>query len=236
PWNPGHSTGGSSGGSAAAVASGMVPIAHASDGGGSIRIPASECGLVGLKPSRGRISLGPEYGEYWSGLVISHVVTRSVRDTAASLDAVAGTMPGDPYAAPTPVRPFREEVGAPPGRLRIGVVTAVPGASRDRDCAAAATGAGRLLESLGHAVEESAPEALFDPDFIARFTTIVTAWTAAALEEWGRKTGRPIGPEGVEPGTWAFAETGRTVTAALRVASQLEQARPWADRRPPVHG
>ena len=112
PWNPAHSTGGSSGGSAAAVASGMVPAAHASDGGGSIRVPASECGLVGLKPSRGRISLGPDYGEYWQGLVTSHVVCRSVRDTAGLLDVAAGAMPGDPYVAPPPLRPFTQEVSA----------------------------------------------------------------------------------------------------------------------------
>src|SRR5438105_14236562 len=123
PWNPGHSTGGSSGGSAAAVAAGLVPIAHANDGGGSIRIPASECGLVGLKPSRGRVSLGPDAGESWAGAVAEHVVTRSVRDTAALLDAVAGPMPGDPYFAPPPARPFAAEVGLRPGRLRIGLMT-----------------------------------------------------------------------------------------------------------------
>ncbi|MGH7818431.1 MAG: amidase [Candidatus Binatia bacterium] len=221
PWNPEHSTGGSSGGSAAAVASGMVPVAHASDGGGSIRIPASECGLVGLKPSRGRISLGPDYGEYWSGLVISHVVSRSVRDTAAMLDCVGGTMPGDPYAAPAPCRAFRDEVGAPPGRLRVGLVKSMPGGGLHPDCAAAADSAAKLLASLGHAVEESAPEALFDPEFIPRFTTVVTTWTAAALAEWSRKIGAPVGPEGVEPGTWAFAETGRTVTAPQYIEALL---------------
>src|SRR4051812_25669199 len=123
PWNTEHSTGGSSGGSAAAVASGMVPVGHANDGGGSIRIPASECGLVGLKPTRARNSLGPDLGDMYTGLIHEHVVTRSVRDTAAVLDAVHGAMPGDPYAAPDPVRPFLDEVGADPGRLRVGVLT-----------------------------------------------------------------------------------------------------------------
>src|SRR5215813_7613815 len=115
PWAPHCSTGGSSGGSAAAVAAGMVPIAHANDGGGSIRIPASACGLVGLKPSRGRVSLGPDYGDIWHGLVSEGVVSRSVRDTAAVLDAIAGPMPGDPYAAPPQRRPFAAEVGSDPG-------------------------------------------------------------------------------------------------------------------------
>src|SRR6266480_4339939 len=126
PWDTERTTGGSSGGSAAAVASGIVPVGHANDGGGSIRIPASECGLVGLKPSRGRNSLGPDYGDMFSGLVCEHVVSRSVRDTAAILDAVHGAMPGDPYAAPPPARPYLDEIGADPGRLRIGIMTAAP--------------------------------------------------------------------------------------------------------------
>src|SRR6059058_1097152 len=126
PWNPEHSTGGSSGGSAAAVAAGMVAAGHANDGGGSIRIPASECGLVGLTPSRARNSLGPDYGDVLSGLICEHVVTRSVRDTAAVLDATHGPFPGDPYAAPTPNRPFLDEVGAGPGQLRIGILTSAP--------------------------------------------------------------------------------------------------------------
>ncbi len=133
PWNTEYSTGGSSGGSAAAVAAGMVPAAHASDGGGSIRVPASECGLVGLKPSRGRVSLGPEYGDYWDGLVISHVVSRSVRDTAGLLDAVAGEMPGDPYTARPPLRAYVDELTREPGRLRIGLMTRSPAGAPDCD-------------------------------------------------------------------------------------------------------
>jgi amidase len=210
PWNLEHSTGGSSGGSAAAVAAGLVPIAHASDGGGSIRIPASECGLVGLKPSRGRISLGPEHGEYWHGLVISHVVSRSVRDTAAALDAVAGAMPGDPYVAPPPARPFLAEVGAPAGSLRVGLL--------DRrlhpDCAAAVSTAGRLLEALGHKVEASCP-APFDEhtEMVRHFSTLVASWVALSLAAWSRRTGEPISAGGVEASTWALAELGREVTA-----------------------
>src|SRR5436305_12985100 len=120
PWDPGRSPGGSSGGSAAAVAAGMVPAAHANDGGGSIRIPASECGLVGLKPSRARISFGPDLGEPIGGLAHEGVVTRSVRDTAALLDVLAGYEPGDPHTAPPPPRPYAQEVGTDPGKLRTG--------------------------------------------------------------------------------------------------------------------
>ena len=219
PWNPSHSTGGSSGGSAAAVASGMVPAAHASDGGGSIRIPASECGLVGLKPSRGRVSLGPDHGEYWAGLVISCAVTRSVRDTAAMLDAICEPMPGDPYVAPPPARPFRAEVGADPGSLRVGVLRSLVAFEIHEDCRQAVEVARAALEQLGHRVEESQPAALDDPELTQHFLNVVTSWTAAALNEWGLKLGRTLGQGDVEPSTWAMAELGRTVTAAQYVAT-----------------
>ncbi|HUI24925.1 MAG TPA: amidase, partial [Candidatus Kryptonia bacterium] len=215
PWNTAHSTGGSSGGSAAAVAAGLVPAAHASDGGGSIRIPASECGLVGLKPSRGRVSLGPDYGEYWHGLVISHAVTRSVRDCAAILDTVAGAMPGDPYTAPLPTRPYAAEVGAAPDRLRVGVLAHVPGGATTLhpDCVAAAQNAGTLLESLGHTVELSYPRALDEHEPTTQhFMTLITSWTAAGIDAWGEQLGRSIGPDDVEPATWTFVELGRSVT------------------------
>src|SRR5262252_6561242 len=179
PWHPGHSTGGSSGGSAAAVASGMVAVAHATDGGGSIRIPASECGLVGLKPNRGRVSQGPLTGEAWAGSVTDGALTRTVRDTAGVLDVISARMPGEPYYAPPLPGPLREEVEASPGRLRIGLVDR-PGAemySDDPQCRAAVAGAGRLLESLGHHVEESGPAAMFDPRFARHFNTIITADT-----------------------------------------------------------
>ncbi|MDQ1480926.1 MAG: amidase, partial [Actinomycetota bacterium] len=145
PWDLARSPGGSSGGSAAAVAAGMVPIAHGNDMGGSIRFPASMCGIVGLKPTRARTTLGPDFGEYWGPLTHEHVLTRSVRDTAAVLDAIAGGAPGDPYTAPPPVRPFREEVGAPPGRLRIGMRTQRRDGERSHpECEAAVADAGRL--------------------------------------------------------------------------------------------
>src|SRR5262245_40694234 len=215
PWDRTRSPGGSSGGSAAAVATGMVPVAHANDGGGSIRIPASECGLVGLKPSRGRTSLGPDVGESWGGMTVEHVVARSVRDTAAVLDAVAGYVPGDPYTAPPPSRPWRDEVGAAPGRLRVGLTVRAPAGQFpiDAECATAAREAARLLESLGHRVEESYPAALDDPDAGRAPVHVVTAWTARDLDDWSERTGRRIGPADVEPMIWGIAEMGRAVSA-----------------------
>ena len=216
PWNLDRSTGGSSGGSAAAVASGMVPLAHGNDGGGSIRIPASECGLFGLKPSRGRTSLGPQFGEVLAGLVAEHVLTWSVRDSAAVLDCVAGPMPGDPYFAPPPIRPFGEEVGAGPGRLRIGLMVEAPGGTADvhPDCIRAVNEAAELLSSLGHAVEEEAPPGLGDPQYIAQFLTLWACGIAAAVDEWSAATGRRIGKADVEPLTWALAEMGWTYNGA----------------------
>lgn len=221
PWDTGRSTGGSSGGSAAAVASGMVPLGHAGDGGGSIRIPASECGLVGLKPSRGRHSLGPEAGESWGGLVARLAVTRSVRDTAALLDAVQGAMPGDPYTAPPPTRPYVDELGADPGSLRIGLRVDAPGAVGDPhpDAVAAAEAAAALLESLGHRVEIGSPEALDDAEFVAYFINAYNSWVARDLERLGQAVGTPVTEADVEAGTWALAEAGRQVSATEYLAA-----------------
>jgi amidase len=238
PWDTGRSPGGSSGGSAAAVASGMVPTAHANDGGGSIRIPAAACGLVGLKPSRGRTTLGPEFGDVMTGLTIEHVVSRSVRDTAAILDCVHGPAPGDPYVAPPPERAYIEELEAKPGRLRIGLLTAAPSEQFEvhPDCVAAAEDAGSLLESLGHGVEATHPEAFDDPDYIERFTERWTAGIAWNLDYWSRRTGKDVGPDGVEPSTWALAEAGRSLTGAQYLSALEYQqvnardaARWWED-------
>ncbi len=171
PWDTDRSPGGSSGGSAAAVAAGLVAVAHGSDGGGSIRIPSSMCGLVGLKPSRGRITAGPNRDE--SGLSVQHVLTRSVRDCAAMLDVTAGPGPGDMIVAPPPRRPYVEELAERPAQLRIGLLARTPNGTLHPHCEEAARSAATLLEGLGHAVTEEHPEALDDPDngrrFIARW-------------------------------------------------------------------
>jgi amidase len=225
PWDLNRSPGGSSGGAAAAVAAGMVPAAHANDGGGSIRVPAGMCGLVGLKPSRGRVSLGPDYGEMWQGMAIEHVVTRSVRDSAAILDAIAGSMPGDPYTAPLPARPFHQEVGADPGKLRIGMMTRAPGGimAVHPECVAATQDAANLLAELGHTVEESYPTALDASHERARhFWTILTASIATHLDAVEQETGKTIGPQDVELYTWTSREIGRT-----RTATRYVQALTW---------
>jgi amidase len=216
PWDLSRSTGGSSGGSAAAVAAGMVPVAHANDGGGSIRIPASECGLVGLKPTRQRITEGPLIGDNMSGLTAELVVSRSVRDTAAILEAVHGPAPGDPYVAPPPARPYTEEVGADPGKLRIGLLTEpqLNGVEPNAVVAEAARDAARLLESLGHTIEESYPTGFEELDLLDSFLTRWMAGQAATLDQLGILVGRAIDPDDVEPLTWALAEEGRRRTAA----------------------
>jgi amidase len=224
PWDPGHSTGGSSGGSAAAVASGMVAVAHANDGGGSIRIPASECGVVGLKPTRGRVSQGPLTGEGWAGATIDGAVTRSVRDAAAVLDVISTPMPGDPYYAPPLPRPLRQEVGAGPGRLRIGLLGR-PGAELyldDPQCREAVAAAGRLLESLGHHVEESAPQAMFDPEVARHFNSIIAADTEALVQAFEAVLGRPIADDEIEPRNAGYRQTGRGLSAV-----DYLQSRQW---------
>ena len=222
PWDVTRGTGGSSGGSAAAVAAGLVPVAHANDGGGSIRIPASLCGLVGLKPSRARTSLGPDYGDLLDGLVVEHVLTRSVRDTARMLDAVAGPWPGEPFVAPAPARPYADEVGAEPGRLRIGLMTSSPGTNPppERETVLAASAAARLLESLGHAIETSHPEVLDDPRITEHFVTTWAAGQAWTVDHWALKVGRQPEESEFEPTSWALTEFGRAVSGAALLTSR----------------
>jgi amidase len=215
PWDLSRTPGGSSGGAAAAVAGGLVPIAHGNDGGGSIRIPAAACGLVGLKPSRGRISWGPVLWEADAGLAVEGVLTRTVRDSAALLDVLAGTFPGDPYAAPAAGRAWHEEVGADPGRLRIGILDQAPSEawSTDPACVEAVRRCAATLEGLGHAVEHSAPQPIGDWSFAAGWVdwwAVAATATIAAIEA---VVGAPIGADDVEPMTWALSERGRAMSA-----------------------
>ncbi len=216
PWDTSRTTGGSSGGSAAAVASGMVPVAHGNDGGGSIRIPASCCGLVGLKPSRGRSSLGPRFGQISSPLPVENLLARSVRDVATALDVISRPFPGDPVVAPPLARAALDEVGVDPGRLRIGFLTTNPldTGPVHPDCVAAAESAARALEELGHAVEPSSPAALADPELVMQFGVAWFAGAASTLDAHGRAIGRAITADDVEPLTWAMSEAGHAVTAA----------------------
>ncbi|HVQ92982.1 MAG TPA: amidase family protein [Mycobacteriales bacterium] len=213
PWNTGHSTGGSSGGSAAAVASGMVAAAHANDGGGSIRIPASECGLVGLKPTRARVSQGPLIGESWAGSTIDGSVSRTVRDAAGILDVISGRMPGEPYYPPALPRPLVEEVGADPGRLRIGILDrpGLDGYLDHPECRAAVAGAARLLESLGHHVDESAPAAMLEAEFGTHFVTMIAADTEASFQAFELMLGREIADDEIEPRNLAYRQYGKAM-------------------------
>jgi len=213
PWSLGHSAGGSSGGAAAAVAAGMLPMAHATDGGGSIRIPASACGLFGLKPTRARNPMGPDAGEGWSGASIGHAVTWTVRDSAALLDATSGPDVGDPYWAPPPARPFLSEIGRDPGRLRIALTTTpwIEGPV-DPECAEAARAAGRLCESLGHHIEEARPQ-IDEAAWLKSTLVIVTASLGFALETRATALGRALKSDDVERITWERVELGRTFSA-----------------------
>jgi Asp-tRNA(Asn)/Glu-tRNA(Gln) amidotransferase A subunit family amidase len=202
PWNLELSAGGSSGGSAAAVAAGIVPAAHASDGGGSIRIPASACGLFGLKPTRGRVPLGPDIYESRNGLSAQHVVSRSVRDSAALLDLSQGADIGDAYASPEMRRPYSEEIQQPAGKLRIALMTAplLPLAV-DPECVAAAQNAAKLCESLGHQVEEATPviDAGSLYDALGVSSNLVVAKKVSRREQ---ALGRKVREDELEPITW----------------------------------
>jgi amidase len=222
PWDPARSAGGSSGGSAAAVAAGVVPLAHAGDGGGSIRIPAALCGLVGLKPSRGRVSQGPQVGESWAGATVDGVVTRTVRDTAAALDAISSPMPGDPYTAPPPLRPFADELGADVGRLRVGLLPepAQEDLAGDDDCRRAVLETGRLLEELGHHVEVASPPAFGHPGFARHFNRTVAADVALLLEQFGRLIGREVADDELEPRNVSYRGLGRRLSATEYLASR----------------
>ncbi len=234
PWNLAHSPGGSSGGSAAAVAAGMVSIAHASDGGGSIRIPASACGLVGLKTSQGRITLGPFRDE--SQLGVELCVSRSVRDTATLLDAVRGPGIGDTVIAAPPNRPYVDELGADPGSLRIGLLDHHPfGGPVHEQCALAARATAALLESLGHRVEMGYPAAMNNPEFGRRFGALWSTAMGVGLSRIAEQIGRELTTDDVEPVNRAQADFARNFSAtdyaqalAANVAFRRAVQRWWA--------
>ncbi|GAA1948734.1 amidase [Amycolatopsis minnesotensis] len=229
PWDQSRSPGGSSGGSAAAVAAGMVPVAHGNDMAGSIRIPAGACGVVGLKPTRGRTSLGPQYGDHWAQFTHEHVLTRSVRDTAAVLDVTAGAAPGDPHTAPPPRRPYREEVGADPGALRIGFRTTAPssGEAAHPDCVAAVEHTARLLASLGHQVGPADATALDAPELLESLPPVLAAVVTWELDSWSKRLGEQLPSSVLEPANAMLAEAGRSVTAVQWLAG-IAAAQRWA--------
>jgi amidase len=225
PYDLTRSTGGSSGGSAAMVAARAVPVAHGGDGGGSLRIPASHCGLVGLKATRGRVPMGPDFGEGWGGYIQWGVVTRSVRDSAALLDVMGGPMPGDPYAAPPLPGPLAAEVGRDPGVLRIGFDEgSLLGRNVDPQHAAAVTKVARQLEGLGHRLEHAKP-AIDRDALVNAYLLQVAAGTAAEIDDFARITGRRATADLFEPETWFMYQVGRATGAVelleARAAAQL---------------
>ncbi|MDB5998502.1 MAG: nylA [Rhizobacter sp.] len=213
PWALDRTSGGSSGGAAAAVAAGIVPVAQGSDGGGSIRIPASCCGLFGLKPTRARTPIGPLVGESWGSMGSVHVLTRSVRDSAAFLDATHGGASGDPYSAPQVARPYVDELALPPGRLRVALQLApLSGSPVDAECIAAARDAAHLMESLGHTVVEAMPPGNAEELGMASWTLVATG-VAAALHRRAKALGRELREDDVEPVTWRAVHHAATLTA-----------------------
>jgi amidase len=213
PWKSGHSAGGSSGGSSASVAAGIVPVAHANDGGGSIRIPASCNGLVGLKPSRDRVPTGPDYSDPLCGWACEFVVSRSVRDSATLLDLVAGADVGAPGLPIPPARPYREEVGASPGRLRIAWTT-IPasGEKVDPECEKAVHETVRLLAELGYTLVEDRPRYDWE-EFLEKIHVIWTAYNAMAVEDLAQDLGRTPGPDNLEAVTLACCDDGKRYSA-----------------------
>lgn len=229
PYGADHTPGGSSGGSAAAVAARLVPAAHGGDGGGSIRIPAAACGLVGLKPTRGRTPMGPDRCERWSGYVAQHVLTRSVRDCALLLDVSAGPELGSAYHAPVPERPFAAEVGRDPGRLRIAFTTEpLLMGQTDPECRAAVERTAAQLAALGHDVEQARPE--FDRERIAdAYLSTVAANVCGDLAFAEHRMGRRLRPGDIELPTWVMREIGRKLGAGRLLELQSFQAEAtWA--------
>ena len=213
PWNLNRTSGGSSGGAAAAVAARIVPAAHGSDGGGSIRVPASCCGLFGLKPTRGRVPMGPRHFEGWSGLSCHHVVTRSVRDSAALLDATAGGELGAPFFSPKPEHAYLVETRLEPARLRIALALEPPGhVSLDRECRNAALEAAKVCETLGHVIDETRLP-VDDEQLRETLLTIIHVSVARVLGDAASTLEREVAKHDVESVTWAMSQRGREVDA-----------------------
>lgn len=214
PWKPEHSAGGSSGGSAAAVAAGIVAVAHASDGGGSIRVPAAHCGLVGLKPSRARVSSGPMNGEMWCGFGCELAVCRTVWDAAAMLDILAGQAPGDPYGPLHPLSSYEAALDEAPGRLRVGLLLSSPFAKVDAECERAAVDAADALAAVGHQLEPFDASRFGSVDeLFSSYMTILSCDTASAVGRVGDRIGRALTQDDVEFDTWALAGLGRETPA-----------------------
>lgn len=232
PWSAGHSAGGSSGGAAAAVGAGIVPVASASDGGGSIRIPAASCGVVGLKTSRGRVTWGPQIAEALVGWAVHFMVSRSVRDTAALLDALGGPAYGDPFVIPAPQRPFLDEMGATVEPLRIAYWSQPwSGQDADPEVAAATEATAQTLESLGHHVESATPKFDWDP-FLIAMTDVWAADNAHTVDSLAGFLGKTAGADNLEASTFAAVEYGRTVSArrlldAMGQANHLARIMGW---------
>ena len=216
PWDLTRTAAGSSGGSCAAVAALMVPVAHGSDGGGSIRLPAAACGLVGLKPTRGRVNIWPST-EWLSPVSVQGFQTRTIRDLAACMDFASGALPGDPMPPPDPMRPYSSEVGADPGKLRIGLWNRLPATldgTLHSECQLAVEETGKLLASLGHHVELAHPPVLDDPKTATIFNRIWPVRLLAALQYFERKLEKKAGPDNLDPDTLYWLDRARGVSAA----------------------
>jgi len=226
PYSLSHSAGGSSGGTAAAIASAMVPLGHGNDGGGSIRIPASACGLVGLKPTRGRTPSHPTLSAFAYPMSVNHVLTRSVRDSALLLDVAAGSVPGDGYWAPAPERPFIDEVGSDPGRLRIALSTVTPqGEPVHAECAAVTESTARVLEGLGHEVVEATPTYPLD-DLQTVLRVVMSTPMAADIDDRLAARGRGLRDDDLEPFTHVIYHLGKNTTGTdmVRALQAVERA------------
>lgn len=215
PWNTNYSAGGSSGGSAAAVAAGVVTIAHGNDGGGSIRVPASACGLVGLKPTRGRVSLGPGESEHWAGASVDHVLSATVRDSAALLDVLSGYESGDPYVAPHTAQSFLDALTKSHGSLRIGFLDRplMADVQPDVECSQAVRKCLHLLEEMGHHIEDAYPKALEDEQFPMHFVNFVSAMVATDVANWSVLLDRPLDVTQLEPTNQFYHAVGMALSA-----------------------